>query len=128
MGIEYYLLKPDKKELFYLGKHFYGFDKIPSATYGKEADYPKYEDWDDFFWSVLRENWDYFMTMEVTLAEVNDIIYKIYDWSVDSKVILANDCQEDAASWLDWKETESIITILEEIHGEKERSEDGLCT
>ena len=38
MGTEYYLIKPEKEEIFYLGKHFEGFNKIKNTTYCKSLD------------------------------------------------------------------------------------------
>lgn len=119
MGIEYYLLKPEKKEIFYLGKHFLGFEEIPSMIYreGIEgAAYPSYEDWDDFFWDTLKTNWDYFYPCDLTLEQVSNVIHKIYEWCISDKVILDNDCSETAEIWKDWKETGNITKILEEVH------------
>ena len=99
MGTEYYLLKPEKKEIFYLGKHFIGFNKIPSMTYRKsisEATFPDYEEWEDFFWDTLKENWDYFLNCELTLDQAADVIYKIYEWCTYDRVILDNDCSSTA--------------------------------
>ena len=127
MGTEFYLVKPEKKEVFYLGKHFCGFNKIPEMTYRaslEDARYPDYEDWDDFLWDTLRENWEYFTGCELTLEQVSDVIYKIYDWCISDKVILDNDCTPTASVWKDWKETGDITKILEEIHKEPELSYD----
>ena len=121
MGTEYYLLKPEKRELFYLGKHFSGFNGIPSRMYRKsiyEATYPNYEDWDEFFWDTLRENWDYFLGCELTLEQTSSVIYKIYEWCRFDKVILDNDCSISVEVWKDWKETRDITKILEDIHNE----------
>ena len=118
MGTEYYLLKPEKKEVFYLGKHFLGFSKIPSTSYNQEAKYPDYEDWDDFFWDTLKENWEYFLPCDLTLEQVSDLIYEIYDWCYADKVILSSDCSDEASKWLEWKETGSITALLEKIHGD----------
>lgn len=119
MGTEYYIVKPEKKEVFYLGKHFEGFDKIKNAIYCKsieEANYPSYEDWDDFFWDTLRENWNYFLGCELTLEQTSDIIHQIYEWCVSDKVILDNDCSNTCKEWKDWKETGDITVILERLH------------
>jgi hypothetical protein len=118
MGTEYYLLKPEKKETFYLGKHFTGFSNIPNATYHsiESAAYPNYEDWDDFFWNTLRENWEYFLNCDLTLEQASDVIHEIYDWCVSDKVIFDNDCSSTAHIWAEWKETGDITKILERIH------------
>lgn len=125
MGIEYYLVKPEKKEVFYLGKHFNGFNEIKNTSYCNSidnADYPSYEDWDEFFWDTLRENWDYFSNCELLMDEIQDVIYKIYEWCISDKVILDNDCSSTAEQWKDWKETGDITSILEEIHNSSELS------
>ena len=74
MGTEYYLVKPEKREIFYLGKHFNGFSGINDYKYKEEADFIDYEDWEDFFFDTLRNNWDYFYGTELTLEEVSDFI------------------------------------------------------
>ena len=119
MGIEYYLVKPEKKELFYLGKHFNGFSEIRSTTYFEsldKANYPTYEDWEDFLWDVLRTNWYYFLDCDLTLEQTFDVIHQIYEWCVSDKVILDNDCSNTCETWKEWKETGDITTILEVIH------------
>ena len=105
-----------------MGKHFVGFNKIKSATYHKieDAQYPDYEDWDDFFWDTLKENWDYFLNCELTLEQVSDVIYHIYSWCREDKVILDNDCSNTASTWTNWKETGDIVKILEGLRDSKE--------
>ena len=122
MGTEYYLVKPEKKEVFYLGKHFNGFNEIKSTTYCEsldKADYPSYEDWGDFFWDTLRENWAYFLSCDLTSAQTSDVIHQIYEWCVSDKVILDNDCSKTFEIWKDWKETGDMSAILEEVHNPK---------
>lgn len=118
MGIEYYLLKPDKRETFYLGKHFTGFGGIPSATYKsiKDASYPDYEDWDEFFWDTLKTNWSYFLNCDILLDQISDVIHEIYEWCCSNRVILDHDCSDTASIWREWKETGDISAILEKIH------------
>ena len=119
MGIEFFLVKPEKEEVFYLGKHFNGFSEIKTATYCEslnEADYPSYEDWDDFFWDTLKENWDYFSGCELTLEQTSDVIHQIYEWCASDRVILDHDCSSTFNKWKDWKETGDITLILEHIH------------
>lgn len=126
MGIEYFLVKPEKKEIFYLGKHFNGFNEIKSTKYYESldrADYPSYEDWDDFFWDTLKENWLYFLHCELTLEQTSDLIHEIYEWCTSDKVILDNDCSPTAAIWKAWKETGDISAILENLHSTKEAEE-----
>ena len=128
MGTEYYIVKPEKKEIFYLGKNFSGFDKVPSMTYREslnKAEYPDYEDWEEFFWSTLKENWNYFLNSDLKLAQVSGVIYQIYNWCASDKVILDHDCSETFNEWKDWKETGSITTILEKIHETPQLSNEG---
>ena len=118
MGIEYYIVKPKKKEIFYLGKHFNGFNEIKNTTYNSlfEATFPNYDDWDDFFWDTLKENWDYFNGCELTLEQASNVIHDIYEWCVSDEVILDNDCSDSFNIWKNWEETGDICTILEKAH------------
>ena len=119
MGIEYYLIKPEKKEMFYLGKHFNGLDCIKEVKYCNnldEADYPSCEDWEDFFWDALRNNWEYFSSCELTLEQTSDVIHQIYEWCISDKIILDNDCSNTCENWKNWRETGDITSILESIH------------
>ena len=119
MGTEYYLVKPEKEELFYLGKHFEGFSNIKNALYCtsiEKATYPEYDDWYDFLWDTLQTNWGYFLNCELTLEQTSDVIRQIYEWCISDKVILDNDCSSTCEIWKDWKETGDITSILEGIH------------
>lgn len=107
MGIEYYLVKPEKKEVFYLGKHFTCPDGIANRTYKKEADYIDYDCWDDFLWDFLKDNSSYFD--DITLENIKEAIYKVYEWCSDGKVYFDHDCNDDR-EWTDWKETGSLST------------------
>ena len=42
MGIEYYLVNPEKEEIFYLAKHFYCPEGIIDFKYTQKADYIDY--------------------------------------------------------------------------------------
>ena len=119
MGTEYYLIKPKNKELFYLGKHFSRFSGIPNTSHNDIARYPDYENWDDFFWNTLKENWEYFLYTDLTLEQVSNVIHEIYEWCFSDEVILGNDCAESASRWLNWKETGSITELLENISKER---------
>lgn len=118
MGTEYYLVKPEKKEIFYLGKHFYGFDGINNANYKEIAEYPDYDCWEDFFFDTLRNNWDYFYGTELTLEEASDFIYAIYEWCRYDKVYFDNDCH-DGCEWLNWDETGSTWELFKKIRKHK---------
>lgn len=113
MGIEYYLVKPNKKEIFYLGKHIGCPEGIVDRTYKNEAEYINYDCWEDFFWDFLRESHVCFS--DITLEKANEIIYSVYEWCLDDKVIFDNDCRE-GVDWLDWKETGSLISLFEKAN------------
>ena len=107
MGIEYYLVKPEKKEVFYLGKHFTCPDGIADRNYKKEADYIDYDCWDDFLWDFLKDN--SFCFDDMTLENIKEAIYKVYEWCSDGKVYFDHDCNNNR-EWTDWKETGSLNT------------------
>ena len=113
MGIEYYLVKPEKQEIFYLGKHIVCPEGI--HTFNQDAHWIDYYSFSEFFFDFLEDNLTEFLCMELTLEETRNVIYRIYDWCRDSKVYFDNDCN-DRAPWLNWKETGSLIDILEEIN------------
>ena len=128
MGTEYYIVKPEKKEIFYLAKHFQGFSGIPSITHRtsiKDAEYPDYEDWQEFFWDTLQTNWNYFLSSDLKLDQASGVIYQIYNWCSSDKVILDHDCSETFNEWKDWKETGDITEILERIHETPKLSNEG---
>ena len=112
MGTEFYIVKPEKREVFYLGKHFNIPENMPNGTYKPEGDFLPYEDWDDFFWDILRENADYFRDIDVPFRQLEDIIYKIYEWCEYDKVFIDHDCHSDSVEWLNWKETGSISDAI----------------
>ena len=119
MGIEFYLVKPKKREIFYLGKHFNGFEGIVNFNHVQEARFLDYEDWGDFFWDTLRENFEYFLNCDIDLDDIQEIIYKIYDWCISDEVYLDNDCSENFNNWKNFKETASIVDILTDYHNKK---------
>ena len=113
MGIEYYLIKPRKKEIFYLGKHMNCPEGIINRIYKDKADYIEYDCFDDFFWDFLRENYEIFY--DFTLESIKEIIYEIYNWCNDDKIYWDNDCRE-GIKWANWKETGSLTDILERVN------------
>ena len=120
MGIEYYLVKPSQKEIFYLGKHFTCPYGIVNRAYKNEANYIDYDCWEDFLWDFLRDNSFFFE--DVTLEDTKEIIYKIYEWCLDDKVYFDHDCN-DNREWIDWKETGSLTDIAEGIDSLKRKVE-----
>ena len=113
MGTEYFLVKPNKEEIFYLGKHMSCPYGVVNRTYHDNAQYIDYDCWDDFLWDFLRENADTFD--DVTLSTAKEIIYAIYQWCLDDKVYFDNDCRE-GIEWANWKETGSLITLFEKFN------------
>ena len=122
MATEYYMVKPSKKEIYYLGKHIMCPDGIPEWKYNEEATYIDYECWDDFFWDFLKENYHEFVNTDYTLENLQIIIYKLYNWCEYDKVYFDNDCH-DGAEWLDWKETGSLFPTNEELSKEEIKEE-----
>ena len=110
MGVEYYLVKPEKKEIFYLGKHVQPLDcmRISSAT----ADYLDVDCFHDFFLDLLDNNQDGLVGDERTLEDIREFAYQLYEWC-DSKVYFSNDCCDDFELFKDYKETGSIIKFCE---------------
>ena len=110
MGTEYYLIKPNKQEKFYLGKHVQPLDclKISAST----ADYIDCDSFHDFFLDLLGNNYDGLVGSERTLDDVREFAYELYEWC-DDKVYFSNDGCEDFEIWKDYKETGSIITFCE---------------
>ena len=107
MGIEYYLVKPEKKEVFYLGKHFTCPYGIANRAYKNKACFIDQDCWDDFLWDFLRDNSEYFNDLK--LEDIKEAIYKVYEWCSNGKVYFDHDCNDDR-EWTDWKETGSLNT------------------
>lgn len=116
MGIEYYLVKPDKKEIFYLGKHFSCPDGIKNRNYTESYTYIDYDCWDDFFWDFLRENSSYFD--DISLEDTKEVLYELYEWCLDDKIYFDHDCN-DNREWAGWKEVNSLSNIIKEVENLK---------
>lgn len=110
MGTEYYLIKPNEQEKFYLGKHVQPLDclKISAST----ADYIDCDSFLDFFLDLLGNNYDGLVGSERTLDDVREFAYELYEWC-DDKVYFSNDCCNDFELWKDYKKTGSIIDFCE---------------
>lgn len=76
MGIEYYLVKPEKKEVFYLGKHFTCPYGIANRAYKNKACFIDQDCFDDFLWDFLRDNSEYFNDLK--LEDIKEAIYIRY--------------------------------------------------
>ena len=122
MGIEYYIVKPNKKEVYYLGKHMMCPSGIANRQYNKVPTYIDYDCCDDFFWDFLRENYNEFVSTDYTLEKISNLIYNLYSWCEYNKVYFDNDCN-DEAEWRGWKETGSLFPTDEEINEKEEYEE-----
>ena len=121
MGTEYYLVKPEKREIFYLGKHMSCPDGIINGSYSDSLkDHVinlkpiNYDCWEDFFWDFLREN--SYCFENITLEQSKEIIYNIYEWCLDGCIYFDHDCHMNKVEWLEWKETGSLIDLFEKIN------------
>ena len=110
MGTEYWLVKPNKQEIFYLGKHVQPIDCIRNAAI--TADFIDVDCFSDFFLQIIESN-DGFLDEEYTYKDIKNFAYKLYEWC-DDKVYLSNDCYNDFELWKDYKRTGSIIEFCEE--------------
>ena len=108
MGTEYYLVKPSKREVFYLGKHIQPLECIHTSV----ASYLDVDCFSDFFLQCIDSN-DGFLDDEYTYKDIKDFAYLLYEWCNDP-VYLSNDCSSDFEFWKDYKETGSIIKFCEE--------------
>lgn len=113
MGTEYYLVKPDKQEIFYLGKHMSCPEGI--HEFSQDAHFIDYYSFHEFFWDFLDENYNEFVCLNLTLEQLSYILFKVYDWSRYDKIYFDNDCNNEAP-WINWKETGSLQNLLEEAN------------
>ena len=121
MGTEYYLVKPKKKEVFYLGKHFTCPFGVADRTYKNNACFIDQDNFDDFLWDFLRDNSEYFYGLK--LEDIKEVLYKVYEWCSGDKIYFDNDCN-DKAEWTDWPETASLSDIIKEITKPRDLSEE----
>ena len=110
MGTEFYMVKPRKKEVFYLGKHVEPLDcvRISAST----ADYLDCDCFHDFFLDFLGNNPDGLVGSDRTLDDITEFAHRLYEWC-DDKVYFSNDCCDDVKLWENYKETGSIIDFCE---------------
>ena len=116
MGTEYWLVKPNKKETFYLGKHIEPLECIRLSH--STADYIDCDCFHDFLLDAIDTN-DGFLDDDRPYKDIKDFVYLLYEWCND-KVYLSNDCCDDFEIWKDYTETGSIIGFCESRnHGEE---------
>lgn len=118
MATEYYIVKPNKKEIFYLGKRISYLDGIPNTDHKIEPEYPTWECWEDALFDLESNNRSNFITPELTVGQVWDFCYALYEFC-DDKVYLDNDCSSNFNVWKDWKETDVFEQIFETTELEK---------
>ena len=110
MGTEYYLVKPSKQEVFYLGKHIEPMDCIRNKA--TTVDFIDVDCFSDFLLQCIESN-DGFIDDCYPYSVVKDFCYLLYEWC-DSPVFMSSDCSSDWELFKDYKETGSIIKFCEE--------------
>lgn len=111
MSTEYYIVKPNKKKAFYLGKRISYLEGLSNT----EPKYPEWENWEDVVFD-LQENSRYFLEAgDIKVGQVWDLCYAIYEFC-DDKVFLGNDCDEtdSITNYRNWKDFE-IIDVFDDI-------------
>lgn len=106
MGTEYYIVKPNKKQMFYLGKRISYLEGISC----KEPDWCTWEDYLDVF-NDLHENSPYFFENDLYIKQVYDFAQAILDFC-DDKVCLDNDCSSTFSQYKDYEEIDDYTDIL----------------
>ena len=81
MATEYYIVKPNKKQLFYLGKRISYLDGIPNRAY-KEADYCTWETYTDVILDI-QENSPYFLEGDLYIDQINNFCKVKYNTTFD---------------------------------------------
>lgn len=109
MGTEYYIIKPSKKQIFYLGKRISHLDGIPCRQY-KEADYCSWEDYEDVI-TDLRENSPYFFEGDMYIDQIRNFAAAVFEFC-DDKVCLDNDCSETFSEYNDFEEIDVFSDLL----------------
>lgn len=109
MCTEYYIIKPSKKQIFYLGKRISHLDGIPCRQY-KEADYCTWEDYEDVI-TDLRENSPYFFEGDMYIDQIRNFTAAIFEFC-DDKVCLDNDCSETFSEYNDFEEIDVFSDLL----------------
>ena len=109
MGVEYFIVKPSKQEVFYLGKHIQAIDCMNNF----HANYIKVDNFNEFFLEVIESN-DGFLGDEYTYKDIKNFAYLLYEWCYNDPVYLSSDASPDYNIFKDYKETGSIINFCEE--------------
>ena len=113
MSTEYWIVKPSKKEIFYLGKHWDILDGINHWTYKQKAEVPTWEDWKDVVIDLVSNSYNYLSPTD-TLGRINQMAYEIFEWCNGDKVYVDSDASDNAINWSSWKETGDMLKIIED--------------
>lgn len=108
MGVEYYLVKPNKKEIFELGRHIQPFEGI--AKYPQEAAWTEYDYYKEFLLDMIETNGS-IIGEQYTYEEVCNFAYYLWEW-MDDKVYIATDCDNEQ-EWQEFKVTGSVYDYCE---------------
>ena len=118
MATEYYIVKPEKRTLFYLGKHFSYLNGLADYKYKRHADWMEYDDYKEIMCDLILDNPCYFDYDTVTLRHLQELAIAIYDFCLDSPVYIDNDCSENFNNWLEFDDTNGICEIFEQVNNE----------
>lgn len=112
MATEYYIVKPETKQVFYLGKRISYLDGICEFSRTNEAKYPTWECYEDVVFDI-QENAKYFLQgwSDITVGQVWDFCSQIWDFC-EGKVYLDNDCSDNHKVWKDWEEIDYLSDLL----------------
>lgn len=115
MGVEYYLVSPEKKEKYCLGRHISCIDGVVPVTYKNgEGEYITHERGLEFMLDVIENNGFDFLEPELhTISNMYTFLYEIYEWCYDKKVYLVSDWSDSIEVWKDYKEVGSIYSFCE---------------
>ena len=111
MSVEYYIVKPNKKQLFYLGKRISYLEGIVNNQH--EPEYASYETYEDV-WLDIFLNSHYFLEGDYELEQINNFCYQIFEFC-DDKVYLDNDCNDQKIWDESWEEIDLFDTLESRI-------------
>lgn len=111
MGLDYYIIKPRTKEMFYLGRElWYQLEGMQHYKCGSV----EYEDMYDVVHDIIEAHC---YNPEDTMEYITTLAYEIFDFVEGEEVQLVSDCDEDT-SWLnEYKEVKDIMEISRRIYG-----------
>lgn len=110
MATEYYIIKPETKQQFYLGRRITHLDGIPNYTYNKEPNCSTWEYPDE----VVEDLWlnaSYFLEGDYRLEQIKMFAMEIYEFCL-GKVFLISDCNDDYVKYRDYEEIDVLTDLL----------------